>query len=190
MNNSGFKRLSPTLAVTIFAMAASLGEAEVLTLIPTQVESNQAMVISADPDGKPVGLIALSLKTATLPAEAAVANAALMLNIENRGTTAQQTINVYLHKPGTCAVAAIFKDLQSRALPVDNEVHQGAGSSCTYTLIRLEANASIDLTANRGIWRADGADWKKLGVSLSDGFTLILAGTGGPPMGRQFYGIG
>jgi hypothetical protein len=190
MNNSEFKRLSVRVALTIFALAASRGEAQVLTLIPTQVESNKAMAISADADGRPVGLIALSLKTATLPAGVAVAKVVLVLNIENQGTAAQQTINVYLQKPGTCTVPAIFKDLQSRAFPVDNEVHQGTGSSCTYTLSRLEANASIDLRAKTAKWRADATDWKKLGVSLNDGFTLILAGTGGPrPMGRKFLGI-
>ena len=86
-------------------------------------------------------------------------------------------------------MAEIFKDLQSRAFPIDNEVHQGAGYSCTYTLSRLEATASIDLDAKRATWQADPTDWKKLGVSLNDGFTLILAGTGGPPMGRKFFGI-
>lgn len=189
MNTSGCKRLSRALALTIFALTAWRSEGQVLTFIPTQVESNATMVISADADGKPVGLIALSLKSATLPADVAVAKVALVLNIENQGTTAQQTINVYLQKPGTCTVTEIFKDLQSRAFPVDNEVHQGTGSSCTYTLSRLEANASIDLNAKRAIWRADATDWRKLGVSIKDGFTLILAGTGGPPMGRKFYGI-
>jgi len=188
MNTSGLKRLSVTVAFTIFALAATRGEAQVLTLLPAQIESNAEMVISADADGKPVGLIALSLKTATLPAGAAIARVALLLSIENQGTTAQQTINVYLRKSGTCTVPETFKDLQGRSFPVENEVRQSAGFSCTYTLSRLEANALIDLGARRERWRADATDWRKLGMSLNDGFTLILAGTGGPPMGRKFYG--
>ena len=189
MNNSAFKQLSLTVAFTIFALAAFRGDAQVLTLVPTQIESNATMIISADADGKPVGLIALSFKTATLPAGIEITKVALLLNIENEGTAAQQTINVYVQKPGTCTVPGIFMDLQNRAFPVDNEVRQGNGASCTYTLSRLEANASIDLGAKRAKWRADATDWKKLGVNLNDGFTLILAGTGGPPMGRKFFGI-
>ena len=86
MCNSRFKRVSVTIALAIFALAALQGQAQVLTLIPRQVESNATMVISADADGKPVGLVALSLKTDPLPAGVAIGKVALMLNIDNKGT--------------------------------------------------------------------------------------------------------
>jgi hypothetical protein len=189
MNKPRFKLLSVKVAVAILALAAVRGEAQVLTLVPTKVESNVTMTISADADGKPVGLVALTFKSGTMPAGVTIAKVALVMNIEDAGTKAKQIINVYVRKTGNCSVEQIFQDLQKRAFPITNEVTV-TGPPCAYTLSRLAATSRIDDDkAKRATWQAEPADWKNLGVSLEQGFTLILGGTGGGK-GRKFYGLG
>lgn len=181
-------RLRLKVALAIFALAAVRGQAQVLTLVPTKVESNATMTISADADGKPVGLVAPTLKSDTMPAGVAINRVELVMNIQDKGTGAKQTINVYVRKTGTCSLEEIFQDLQKRALPTADEVKGPNELSCTYTLSRLSAESRIDDKAKRATWQAEPTDWNKLGVTLEQGFTLILAGTGGGPKGRKFYG--
>jgi hypothetical protein len=189
MNKPRFKLLLVKVAFAIFALAAVRGEAQVLTLLPTKVESNEAMTISADADGKPVGLVALTFKSDTMPAGVTIANVALVMNIQDIGV--KQTINVYVQKTGQtgqCTVAQIFQDFQERAFPTTDEVPPGR--SCAYALSRLLATPRTDDTAKRATWQAQPTNWERLGVKLNAGFTLILAGTGGYPKGWKFYGLG
>jgi hypothetical protein len=185
MNKPRFKLWSVKVPLAILALAAVRSEAQVLTLVPTKVESNVTMTISANPDGKPVGLVAPTFKSDTMPAGVTLAKVELVMNIEDAGTKAKQTINVYVWKTGNCSVEEIFQDLQKRPLPTADEV---SGQSCAYTLSRLPAKFRIDDGTKRATWQAEPTDWKKLGVSLEQGFTLILGGTGGGPKGRKFYG--
>lgn len=188
MNKPRFKLLSVKVALAIFALAAVRGEAQVLTLIPTKVESNEAMTISADADGKPLGLVAPTFKSDTMPAGVAIAKVKLVMNIQDKGTGAKQTINVYVRKTGTCSVEEIFRDLRKRALPTADDVEGADGQSCTYTLSRLSATSRIDDGTKRATWQAEPADWKKLGVSLEQGFTLILGGRAGAQRAGSFMG--
>ncbi len=188
MNKPRFKLLWVKVALAIVALTAVRGEAQVLTLVPIRVESNEAMTISANADGKPQGLVALTFKSDAMPAEVAIAKVELMMNIRDEGTKVRQTINVYVRKTGTCNVEEIFQDLRKKAFPTADEVKGSDGQLCTYTLSRLLATPRIDDDAMRATWQAEPPNWKKLGVKLNDGFTLILGGQGGGPMGRKFYG--
>jgi hypothetical protein len=184
MNKPRFKLLLVKVALAIFALAAVRGEAQVLTLVPIKVESNKTMTISADRDGKPDGLVALTFKSDAMPAGVTIANVALVMNIQDRGN--EQTIKVYVEKTGQCTVRQIFQDFQESAFPTQDEVPPGR--SCAYALSRLLATPRTDDKAQRATWQAEPTNWGKLGVKLNDGFTLILAGTGGYPTGRKFYG--
>ena len=197
MKKQLFKRWLVRAALAIFALTIVRLEAQVLTLIPTAVSSEQdstggckAMTISAASE-KPTGIIALTFKSdAMLPGET-IANVALVMSIKDDGSGAEQNIKVYAQKSGNVDLNGILAHFLD-SLPENNVVEhsfQVEQKSYSYTLQRLRVISDFSQHDSRVRWEASSENWAKFGVDLKKGFTLFLAGTGGGLCGRQFHGL-